>query len=296
MKGLRTPPVILAALVLVLGLVFILFTQGNRKDKGTEPDVDAGKSSAAAVDSGKDSETLENDKNSDVANAANVEGIAPAIKLPLTADGKIESQTYQPEMKAADRMKQALKEGDSRNSPAVTRAPDFPFNLETFDDWQSLSAEDLQKYRRSMISRIGRVNASTVGDFFYRVHADMSDPEAKKSFRESILGVWCAKDVDGCLSSIEENFTGEEAFVAKRDALAGWAAEDWMTARQFLQTHGDKALEDRLGGDSSRFVGNVVAWMVKESSAGETEALVSALQQQKNIDVAQEVLKNIRPL
>jgi hypothetical protein len=176
-------------------------------------------------------------------------------------------------------------------SPFLKRsAEDFPHNLDAFADWSSLSADELRIYRASLISRVGRWDAEKVSRFFFKADAQFTDPAAKTEFRNAILGVWCAKGVESCLSGLEETLPAQDAVGAKREAMAGWAREDWLTALRYLQSNGDNQIEARLGGDSTQFVATVVREVNAAHGIEEARGLLSQITQENNRAAAQEQL------
>ena len=175
-----------------------------------------------------------------------------------------------------------------------SRAEDFPHNLKTFDDWGSISAAEMETYRVSLIARVGHWDAAEVEEFFFRASPEITDPAALRSFRESVLGVWCAKDVDPCLDQLVERLDAALVSGARQDALAGWAREDWLTALRFLQRTGDEVIEAQLGGDSSRFVKNLISEVARANgivNAAEVASLLKSVNNQSAANVAIEEAK-----
>ncbi len=163
-----------------------------------------------------------------------------------------------------------------QSTTVATRAPDFPYEIKKFTDWPSLSKEEIEKYRESFISRIGRWSAEEIQSLFYNFH-DSIQPDAKPAFREIILGLWCAKDVEGCLQSLEQEWDQNLAHIAKQDALTGWVAEDWISGLNFLKRNGDEAIEARLGGDSTGFVAGLAHWVAAEASEERRKDFLASL-------------------
>ena len=170
------------------------------------------------------------------------------------------------------------------------RAEEFPFNLKTFDDWQQFTEADLIKYRASLISRVGRWEASEIAAFFHEADPGFSERAAQQEFRSSVLGAWCAKDAEGCLASMEKTLKGDDAFAAKQAALGSWARDDWMTALRFLHRYGDEAIENRLGGDSTRYIAMLVRNVRQDNGIEEARELVNSLHSERNKVVALEEL------
>jgi len=172
--------------------------------------------------------------------------------------------------------------------PIVRRAADFPHNLKTFADWGSVSSDEMSSYRVSLISRVGRWEAEEIAAWYKKAAPGITDGDALREFREAVLGVWCSKDVDGCLLELRQDAG------AKQDALAGWAQEDWVPALRFLQRDGDRSVEAQLGGDSSRFVKNLL-WQVAEANGvGEAAEVASYLKTPTNRAAAESVIAGLK--
>ena len=268
--------------IVIIALVFLVSKRARRSENPEQTQL-ASQSDSTTVKPGGQSQ-------------GNSKSNVPAEEDP----GKAKTLLGDAKADPAQRLKKIMKSGartpdgtliSQPIDPLLARAADFPHNLKTFDDWKSLTKEELDKYRRSLISRVGRWDAEGVEAFYYRVHDQLPNDEAKSSFRETILGVWCAKDVDGCLHSIETNHAPDLAIAAKREALRGWAKEDWMTAFSFLKKHGDQTIADRLGGDSTGFIENVAYWVAREAKPGEPENMLALLTTPENKDKAQPILR-----
>ena len=296
----KVPIPLIMALVVGIG-IWLLIVVGRQDSESTDQEERkaSGKSNAAGATESVEESGGKDEEGKGKAGESGATG-AEAKREPgaiTIIDGEKLSQPKEP----SDPVERLMKPGSGNGGagsgegnppgeaifPLVTSAPDFPYNLKTFEEWETISTEDMESYQRSLMSRVGRWDAEEVGSFFHRVHDKLDGEETKSAFREAVLGTWCSKDVDGCLHSLEENLPPDVAIAAKRDALAGFSDQDWMTALQYLRKHGDTAIEERLGGDSTEFVGNVVNWMAREGGRAETEQLIASLEQPKNREAAE---------
>lgn len=164
----------------------------------------------------------------------------------------------------------------------LTRAAEFPHQLKIFQDWQRIDAAQMTGYRRSLISRVGRWAPAEISRFYLAADQKITDPEARTVFQRAVLGSWCAKDVEHCLAALEENLSVVAAPLAKRNALAGWARQDWLAALRYLNRHGDQRIEQRLGGDSAEYAQFLVAAVMAEHGAEEARGVLAQMTTARN--------------
>ena len=238
----------------------------------------------------KSSESVAGDGRTDSSGSATGRSPIPEPSGSATGHATI------PESSASSRYGERITEAGKRlgvtsDTPTpLSRAPDFPHNLNTFDGWSELSAEELKKYRVSLISRVGRWDAGKVAEFFFAADSEINEPAAKAEFRKSILGVWCSKDVENCLANMDEAMSVQEATAAKQQALEGWSQEDWLAALHYLQRHGDSVIEQKVGGENTIFFRNIIHHVSTAYGVDEAEGILSHISGPKNRAAAEDQL------